>query len=271
MLRTLYALAVALVLLGALFTAVEARWPAIPGERWWRRRGHATDLWWWFSSALFTQAATIAAVIAAALALAVAFGAPLGHGRFEAWLAARHTWFSLQPRWAQAVEALVLLDLLGYWAHRALHGANLWKFHAVHHSANPLDWLSAVRNHPVNEFWTRLCQVVPLIALGFDGRMLAGLAPLFTLYALMLHANVRWSFGPLRYVLASPAFHRWHHTAEERGLDKNFSAMFPVWDLLFGTFYLPAGELPSQFGVRDAVPAKFFQQLVWPFKRSIEH
>jgi sterol desaturase/sphingolipid hydroxylase (fatty acid hydroxylase superfamily) len=71
--------------------------------------------------------------------------------------------------------------------------------------------------------------------------------------------------GPLRFVLASPAFHRWHHTSDEQGLDKNFAGLFPVWDLVFGTFYLPA-EQPTAFGVRDEVPAGFLAQLAWPFR-----
>lgn len=174
---------------------------------------------------------------------------------------------SLQPGWLQAVEIVLLADLVGYWTHRVFHGRLLWRFHAVHHATKELDWLSSVRVHPVNEALTRAAQVVPLFALGFRGQVLVGLTPLFTLYALALHANVPWDLGPLRYVLASPAFHRWHHTTEERGLDKNFAALFPIWDLLFGTFYLPAGEQPTVFGVRDEVPSGFWAQLVWPFRK----
>jgi sterol desaturase/sphingolipid hydroxylase (fatty acid hydroxylase superfamily) len=54
---------------------------------------------------------------------------------------------------------------------------------------------------------------------------------------ILLHANLPWTFGPLRNALASPAFHRWHHTWEAEGMDRNFSGLFPWIDLLFGTFY----------------------------------
>jgi hypothetical protein len=52
-------------------------------------------------------------------------------------------------------------------------------------------------------------------------RSLAAYLTFLTLYAIMLHANVDWSFGPLRNVIASPANRRWHHAAEEQAPDKN--------------------------------------------------
>ena len=84
----------------------------------------------------------------------------------------------------------------------------------------------------------------------------------------MLHANVNWSFGPLRYGIATPGFHRWHHAADAVALDKNFAGLFPVWDLRFGTFYLPA-HAPERFGVANArVPDGLWAQLRFPFSRS---
>ena len=107
----------------------------------------------------------------------------------------------------------------------------------------------------------------PLLLLGFSPAALAAYLPFLTLYAIMLHANVDWSFGPLRNVIASPAYHRWHHSAEEQALDKNFSGLFPVMDILFGTYYLPRGLKPQRFGVvGEAPPHGFFGQLVYPFR-----
>ena len=96
------------------------------------------------------------------------------------------------------------------------------------------------------------------------------LAPFNLVYSAMVHANLNWTFGPLRYVLASPVFHRWHHTSEEEGLDKNFASTFPFLDLLFGTFYMPAGRRPEVYGTNDkAVPIGFVGQTVYPFKKPI--
>lgn len=63
-----------------------------------------------------------------------------------------------------------------------------------------------------------------------------------------------WDFGPLRAILASPRFHRWHHTSAEEGRDKNFAGLLPLWDILFGTYYIPDSQ-PTGFGVSDLVPA----------------
>jgi hypothetical protein len=57
----------------------------------------------------------------------------------------------------------------------------------------------------------------------------AGALPFFTAFAIFPHANVSWDFGSLRAVLASPRFHRWHHTAAEEGRDKNFAGLLPLW------------------------------------------
>jgi sterol desaturase/sphingolipid hydroxylase (fatty acid hydroxylase superfamily) len=138
----------------------------------------------------------------------------------------------------------------------------------IHHSSRELDWLSSVRVHPLNDAAARVVQVVPLYFLGFGGTVLAAFVPFLTLYAILLHANVRWTFGPLRYVIASPVFHRWHHTSEDDGLDTNVAGRFPFIDLAFGTFYMPADRLPSPFGlVRDDVPDGLVRQLAYPFRR----
>jgi sterol desaturase/sphingolipid hydroxylase (fatty acid hydroxylase superfamily) len=83
----------------------------------------------------------------------------------------------------------------------------------------------------------------------------------------MLHANVGWSFGPLRGVIVSPTYHRWHHSAEPEALDKNFAGLFTLWDRVFGTFYMPEDRRPTTFGVvGHAPPAAFLPQLVYPFR-----
>ena len=174
-----------------------------------------------------------------------------------------------QPFAVQLIELLVIGDLLGSLSHRLFHSRILWKFHAIHHSAVDVDWLAATRLHPVNEILTRVFQVIPLYLLGFRGAPLAAGAPILAFYAIFLHANLRWDFGPLRYVIASPAFHRWHHTSEEEGLDRNFAGLFPWIDLLFGTFYMPRGVQPRRFGVAgERIPPTLIGQLAYPFRRS---
>jgi len=104
---------------------------------------------------------------------------------------------------------------------------------------------------------------------GFEPRAVFALAPFNIAYSALVHANLKWTFGPLKYVLASPVFHRWHHTSEEEGLNKNFAGAFPWIDVLFGTFHMPPKEQPTVFGVAgSSVPESFLRQLVYPFRRS---
>ena len=135
--------------------------------------------------------------------------------------------------------------------HRGYHGANLWKYHAVHHSSEDLDWISAARFHPVNILLGTVLVDVALLLAGISPNVMLWVGPFTTATSALVHANLNWTFGPFKYVLASPVFHRWHHTAADRGGSSNFAGTFPIWDLLFGTFYMPENELPDAYGIDD--------------------
>ena len=96
----------------------------------------------------------------------------------------------------------------------------------------------------------------------------AGIAPVLTLMAILVHANLDWDWGPLRAVVASPRFHRWHHTDEANARDKNFAGLLPLWDILFGTYYMPKDRVPEQFGTASAVPAGLVGQMLYPFRHD---
>jgi sterol desaturase/sphingolipid hydroxylase (fatty acid hydroxylase superfamily) len=174
---------------------------------------------------------------------------------------------SAQPLWVQALEIYLLADFIGYWSHRLFHRGRWWPFHAVHHSSEELDWLSSVRVHPVNDLVSNFLQVTPLLLLGFNPWVTLSTAPFFTLYAIFLHARIDWDFGPFRYVIATPMFHRWHHSKQRGAWDKNFAGLFPFWDLLFRTFYLPKGRVPEDFGITDAMPNHLPGQLWRPIRQ----
>jgi sterol desaturase/sphingolipid hydroxylase (fatty acid hydroxylase superfamily) len=169
----------------------------------------------------------------------------------------------------QVPVAFLVIDFFGYWSHRLQHASPLWRFHAIHHSSRELDWLASARNHPLAELVGRMMVVTPILLLGVDPRVLAGIVPFIGLWAVMLHANVRWTFGPLRYVIVTPLFHRWHHSRAPEARNKNFAGLLPIWDLLFGTFYLPEHQ-PDDFGVDDdeAVPEGFLAQMIHPLRRQ---
>jgi sterol desaturase/sphingolipid hydroxylase (fatty acid hydroxylase superfamily) len=141
----------------------------------------------------------------------------------------------------------------------------LWHFHAVHHSSEEMDWLAAYRVHPVDQVILKGVSMIPLYALGFSANAILIVASLNVWHALWVHSNVRLPTGLLSLVIAVPKFHHWHHANERGSRDKNFSAQFPVWDLVFGTLYLPE-RAPHRFGVDDPVPKNWAGQIIYPFR-----
>jgi sterol desaturase/sphingolipid hydroxylase (fatty acid hydroxylase superfamily) len=170
------------------------------------------------------------------------------------------------PLWGQILLILVISDVIQYWLHRAFHWGALWPFHAIHHSAHNVDWITTFRVHPVNYALYSTSVSALVVLMGFSPVALAVLAPLNMAHAALVHANLNWDFGPFRYVLASPVFHRWHHVDDPEVWDKNFAPTFPILDVIFGTFHMPRGELPAGFGAADAPAVGYLDQLVYPFK-----
>ena len=252
------------VLLAALvFVVLERFWPALPAQPRWRKDSWTDVAYLFFTGLVSKPTGKFAAIVALVLV-----GAALGvrPRDLQAWTESRP--FTHLPRAIQAPVILVVGDFFGYWRHRLFHRGRLWRFHAIHHCSRQLDWLSSVRLHPVDEIAGNVVQAVPVFLLGFSKGLLAAYVPFLVFYSVFVHANVRWSFGPLRWVITTPAFHRWHHTSQEEGLDKNFAGLLPLWDLLFGTFYLPRDRQAERFGVfHDDVPDGLWAQQLWPFRR----
>ncbi|MBV9722353.1 MAG: sterol desaturase family protein, partial [Mycobacterium sp.] len=99
------------------------------------------------------------------------------------------------------------------------------------------------------------------------GRLSLGVfVVVITVQSIFLHGNVRMTFGPARWLVATPHFHHWHHAREPHAYNTNYANEFPVLDLLFGTFYLPAHRWPAQYGVDDVEPAGYLRQLAWSFR-----
>jgi sterol desaturase/sphingolipid hydroxylase (fatty acid hydroxylase superfamily) len=252
----------ALLVFTAVFYVVES----LPGKGRRRkvfRKEWLTDALWWLMTPLLTKQ-----LVRLALALPVLVLAGMKVATLEAFQLRNYTGFgplSLQPLWLQALEVHVLADFLGYWTHRWFHRGRWWPFHAVHHSTEELDWLGSVRVHPVNELVNKLAQVSPLLLVGFNPWVTLSTAPVLTIYALLLHANLNWDFGPLRGVIASPVFHRWHHSKDREAWDKNFAGLLPLWDRLFGTYHMPKGRWPDEFGINEPMPGHIAGQIWVPF------
>lgn len=254
-----------LVLLWACFLAfglLAGLYPCNPGQPRFVSRETPTDL---IYLATLVLGSGLAASGLAAAALALICGQDAEAAR-EAIAEGRGALADL-PLWSQILLILLISDLIQYWLHRAFHRGPLWPFHAIHHSSVNLDWITAFRVHPINYALSSTSVSALVMLLGFSPVALAVLAPLQVLHASLTHANLNWDFGPFRWVLASPVFHRWHHVDDPEVRDrKNFAPTFPIFDVVFGTFHMPKGELPQAFGAEGAPSEGYLAQLVYPFR-----
>jgi len=177
---------------------------------------------------------------------------------------------SAWPLWVKLPLVFLVNDIGAYWGHRATHAFPfLWRFHSIHHSAEHLDWLVNTRAHPFDMVFTRLAGLTPVYLLGLAqatghhlDRSVALVTIIGTIWSFFIHANVRFRFGPLEWLISSPAFHHWHHTNDEHR-DRNYAAIFPFIDRLFGTAWLPK-HWPPVYGVDRPVANSLAKQLLDP-------
>jgi len=175
----------------------------------------------------------------------------------------------------QLLAVLVVRDCLIYLRHRIFHTRFIWAFHSIHHGSEDVDWTSAARFHPVESLLETAGEILLFIAcqvIGVEPMVLSTAAMVIALYNFFVHSNLRWTFGPLRYVLVSPVFHRWHHSDTPAAADKNFAAMFSFIDLAMGTFYMPKDLMPETTGLspeeKPVHPQTLAGQLWYPFRKS---
>jgi len=248
-----------LVGMGVVFAALSAFSPCNAGRPWWRKKGLVTDLCYWFVVPVLTRYGRIGFTVLGTIYL---FGINTSQD-ILAYYDHGHGPISHLPYWFQVALYLVGTDLVLYWIHRAFHSSRLWRFHAVHHSTEDLEWVSASRFHPVNLLLGSILVDVVVLMSGFSPEVFLVVAPLNLVASGMVHANLDWTFGPLKYVISSPVFHRWHHDRKTLGM--NFGGTLSLYDWMFGTFYMPKGELPGNYGlIEDTMPQSFGAQVLYP-------
>jgi sterol desaturase/sphingolipid hydroxylase (fatty acid hydroxylase superfamily) len=253
-------LGVWLAIISVVFVPLERLFTLHPGKIF--RKAILTDVGYYFVSGLVPS--LLLGVPMAALAWGVHRVIPAGFTETVG------NW----PLWARIAGAMVVGEIGFYWGHRWSHEIPLlWRFHAIHHSAEHVDYLVSTRAHPVDMIFTRLCGLVPMYVLGLAAptRGSAGWIPLLviflgTFWGFFIHANVRWRFGPLEWLVSTPAFHHWHHTNDGPDvINKNYAPMLPWVDKAFGTLYLPKGKHPVKYGIDQPVARTLMGQLAEPF------
>jgi sterol desaturase/sphingolipid hydroxylase (fatty acid hydroxylase superfamily) len=237
-------LCVWLALLTLVLVPLE-RWLALRQVRMTGRR-LAADIGLYFFNSI-VPAAVLGALFGA-LAIAVRSIVP----------GALHAAMAALPFAVKLPLAFLIAETGFYWGHRLSHRLPwLWRFHSVHHAPEHLYFLVNTHAHPVDMIVTRLFGMTPLYILGLADAGAAGsgipaaVIVLGTAWGFVIHSNLRVRLGPLEWLIATPAFHHWHHTSLAP-LDRNFASTLPVLDRLFGTHHLPA-HWPAAYGLAEAV------------------
>lgn len=240
-----------LIWLIVMFVPLERMFPARRRQKVFRR-GFLTDLTFFFGHHLLFAALAASILVWACRPLAAIEVVT------ELWAA-----FDTVPLLVQLLIVWLAGDLVGYFGHRLQHRVDLlWRFHSVHHTAEEVDWLAAHREHPVDGLYTQAMVNLPAVLLGFELGGLLGLIAFRSLWAIFIHSNVRLPLGPLRYLVGSPALHRWHH-ARDRDAG-NYANLAPWIDVVFGTYFLPRQD-PVSLGIEGYAPKGYFRLLLEPF------
>ena len=221
------------------------------------RRAWRTDLFYFFIHAFLIQVYTILTLKPALV--------------FFNWarVPAVQAWIAALPFVVQFCLILLFTDFMQYWVHRAFHAIPfLWRFHAIHHSAEDMDWIAGSRMHLIDLAVTRGLTYVPVYLLGFDDGPIYAYVAFVSFQTTFIHSNLRFEFGPLRWLLATPQFHHWHHGTEREAIDKNFAVQLPILDWLFGTYHLPRHRWPKAYGIGEGqrIPDGYVKQFVHPFR-----
>ncbi len=248
-----------LIFLGVIF---------IPIERLFKKRDQPIfredwreDLFYFFVSSLFVQSMAYLSLRPSMTAL-----------ENTLWANGFRQLVASQPVVLQFFEIMFLTDLVQYWFHRGFHEIPwLWRFHAVHHSAQKMDWIAGSRMHLCETLLLRAFTTMPMYLMGFAESALYAYIFFVYLLSVFVHSNVRFRFGFLQYIMATPRFHHWHHGVEKEAINVNYAVHFPLFDRLFGTYHLPTDAWPEGYGIEGhPVPHGYWRQFLYPFRRETQ-
>lgn len=171
------------------------------------------------------------------------------------------------PSGLQAVILLIVIDFMGYWAHRAQHHFRfLWAFHTTHHSQEHMTLFTGARFHPLDTLWLVTVSFIAARIFGSGPQVYLAVVITLWLINLLIHTRIPWGYGPLFKVLVSPNFHAYHHSADPAHYDKNFSSgTFSFWDYLFGTAVPDGSPVPGRLGLKNVKATSLWSTLITPF------
>lgn len=178
-------------------------------------------------------------------------------------------------QWAapyQVVLMLLISDFFRYWLHRFSHQwSPLWRLHAVHHSPHGLYSLNVGRFHPLDKSLQYLFDAMPFIIMGVGQEVLSMYYVFYAINGFFQHCNIDVRLGFLNYIISGPELHRWHHSENVIESNHNYGNNLIIWDLIFGTRYLPKRSRVAELGlINRHYPMGFISQLKSPFIKGLD-
>lgn len=179
--------------------------------------------------------------------------------------------------WPEDIPLVLQVVLVGFiidfglWAmHWLSHKSPfLWRLHALHHSSERLYWLNGERRHPLSALVLATPGITVALAVGASPNIIGTWLSIVSVHLAFQHANLDYSLGVFRKLLAVAEIHRWHHKRDYEDAQVNFGEFWLIWDHLFGTFLYKINSMPSNdVGMRDEMPTRYLAQLSWPFKAT---
>ena len=250
---------------GFLFIPLERFFPARAEQTVFRQEWRE-DMFYYFVSSMLVQVLTFLTM------------APTNFITNSVNLETVQTYLGGLPFFVQVILIMIATDFLQYWLHRLFHTVPfLWRFHAVHHSAERMDWLAGARMHFMEIAVLRGVTAIPMFSLGFDPAAIQVYVLVVYFMSSFVHANIGWNLKPIEPFMVTPRFHHWHHGLEQEAIDVNFAIHFPLYDRIFGTYHMPqgqdnngkkAGRWPKAYGVASGpVPKGYWKQFWFPFSK----
>jgi sterol desaturase/sphingolipid hydroxylase (fatty acid hydroxylase superfamily) len=177
-------------------------------------------------------------------------------------------WPTGWPYWLQIVLLVFCADGLEYWLHRLTHTVPwLWRFHIVHHTPERLHVIKSGRHHCLYFLLRQLVVFAPFLFLGAPASVVLWYPICIFVTGFPAHANVALQLPRFLHPLVNtPDVHRVHHSIDGQQGNSNYAVVFPIWDILFGTYCDPVTTQLKQVGLRwNPVPKRIVAELAAPF------
>lgn len=178
------------------------------------------------------------------------------------------------PMWLQLLVFFVILDFVQWFTHTLLHKYSfLWKFHKVHHSVKEMGFAAHLRYHWMeNIFYKPLKTFAVMILFGFEPEQAYIVHFIAITIGHFNHANIKITWGPLKYIINNPVMHLHHHAYDvpEGRYGVNFGISLSLWDYIFKTNYIPedSGTIDLGFPGVDKFPKSFIDQNTYGFRKG---